>query len=154
MWCVNEAWQLKTCACAIYVFLFLILSVQWRRRRLCVDMIISGSDSLTWWPQFLFDLYRMTPVSIWFVQDDPSFYLICTWWPQHLFYLQITYYPSFYFYLYTMTIPVASNYRYFILGMHRILFLPDIRLNQKPDTGYPIRVGYPAGYLAWQLYFW
>jgi hypothetical protein len=30
--------------------------------------------------------------------------------------------------------------------MHRILFLPDIRLIQKPDTGYP--AGYPvrAGY--------
>jgi hypothetical protein len=42
------------------------------------------------------------------------------------------------------------------LGMHRILFLPDIRVIQKPDTGYPagqsgIRpdTGYqkrPAGY--------
>jgi hypothetical protein len=32
------------------------------------------------------------------------------------------------------------------VGMHRILFLPDIRLIQKPDTGYP--AGYPvrAGY--------
>jgi hypothetical protein len=30
--------------------------------------------------------------------------------------------------------------------MHRILILPDIRLNPKPDTGYP--AGYPvmAGY--------
>jgi hypothetical protein len=26
--------------------------------------------------------------------------------------------------------------------MHRILFLPDIRLFQKPDTGYPVRAGY------------
>jgi hypothetical protein len=28
------------------------------------------------------------------------------------------------------------------LGMHRILFMPDIRLIQKPDTGNPIRVAY------------
>jgi hypothetical protein len=27
----------------------------------------------------------------------------------------------------------------YTLGMHRILFLPDIRLIQKPDTGYPAR---------------
>jgi hypothetical protein len=26
--------------------------------------------------------------------------------------------------------------------MHRILILPDIRLNQKPDTGYPVMAGY------------
>jgi hypothetical protein len=38
--------------------------------------------------------------------------------------------------------------------MHRILFLPDIRLIQKPDTGYPAGypvsglTGYPAGYPA------
>jgi hypothetical protein len=26
--------------------------------------------------------------------------------------------------------------------MHLILFLPDIRLIKKPDTGYPVRAGY------------
>jgi hypothetical protein len=46
---------------------------------------------------------------------------------------------------------------------------PDIRLIQKPDTGYPaghpvplysaghpvwLKTEYPAEYLAWQQYFW
>jgi hypothetical protein len=43
----------------------------------------------------------------------------------------------------------------FEIGMHRRELLPDIRLIQKPDTGYPVGypAGYLAGYLAWQLYF-
>jgi hypothetical protein len=32
--------------------------------------------------------------------------------------------------------------------MHRILFLPDIRLKQKPDTGYPVKAGYRIFALA------
>jgi hypothetical protein len=28
------------------------------------------------------------------------------------------------------------------VGMHRILFFPDIRLFQKPGTGYPVRAAY------------
>jgi hypothetical protein len=42
----------------------------------------------------------------------------------------------------------SRDYLRFYLGMHRILFLPDIRQIKKPDTGYP------AGYLVLQLYFW
>jgi hypothetical protein len=42
---------------------------------------------------------------------------------------------------------IPTNLREKKLGMHRILFLPDIRLIPKPDTGYP------AGYLSWQIYF-
>jgi hypothetical protein len=38
-------------------------------------------------------------------------------------------------------IPV-NGVLYTVVGMHRILFLPDIRLIKKPDTGYPVMAGY------------
>jgi hypothetical protein len=47
-------------------------------------------------------------------------------------------------------VELVPEYRsFFEVGMHRILFLPDIgsRLIQKLD------IGYPAGYLVSQLYF-
>jgi hypothetical protein len=34
------------------------------------------------------------------------------------------------------------------VGMHRILFLPDIRLIQKPGTGYPVRAGHLYSYFS------
>jgi hypothetical protein len=36
----------------------------------------------------------------------------------------------------------SSDIVKFRLGMHRILFLPDIQLIQKPDTGYPVGARY------------
>jgi hypothetical protein len=60
------------------------------------------------------------------------------------------------------------NRQGFIIGMHRILFSPNIRLAGYPvnlKAGYRISgkgripdigpdTGYPAGYLPCQLYFW
>jgi hypothetical protein len=46
--------------------------------------------------------------------------------------------------------PGTDDFQIFGLGMHRILFLPDIR-----RAGYPAnpKAGYLAGYLVLQLYF-
>jgi hypothetical protein len=36
----------------------------------------------------------------------------------------------------------SALFNAFLIMKHRLLFLPDIRLIQKPDTGYPVRAGY------------
>ena len=51
--------------------------------------------------------------------------------------------------------PGSQNFTRKYQGMHLLLFLPDVRLINKPDTGLPVErhIGYPFGYLAGYPFF-